>query len=51
MHFLKTKKNYIKLKTKFHNFINDFKIFVINVERICNRQRKKYCNDFNNIKQ
>ena len=49
--FFKNEKNHIKLKTKFHNFIVNFKIVVINVDRIYDRQREKYCNDFNYIKQ
>ena len=49
--FFKNEKNHAKLKTKFHNFIDDFRIVVINVDRVCDRQREKYINDLDYIKQ
>ena len=49
--FFKNEKNHVKLKTKFHNFIDNFKIVVINVDRACDRQREKYCSDLNYAKQ
>ena len=49
--FFKNEKNHVKLKTKFHNFIDNFKIVVINVDRVCDRQREKYISDLDYIKQ